>query len=99
MNTLIIAAVAIVIFALAYKFYARKLESLWSVDGEWPTPAHTKYDKVDYVPAKNWLVLFGHHFSAIAGAGPIIGPIIALSIWGWGPAILWAVIGSIFIGG
>ena len=63
------------------------------------TPAHKNYDGVDYVPAKNWLVLFGHHFSSIAGAAPIIGPIIALSIWGWGPTILWIIIGSIFIGG
>jgi len=54
---------------------------------------------VDYVPAKNWLVLFGHHFSSIAGAGPIIGPVIAVMLWGWLPALIWVIVGSIFIGG
>jgi carbon starvation protein len=51
------------------------------------------------VPAKNWFVLFGHHFSSIAGAGPILGPVIACAVWGWGPAILWIILGSIFVGG
>jgi carbon starvation protein len=54
---------------------------------------------VDYIPAKNWLVLFGHHFASISGAGPIIGPVIAVMLWGWLPALLWVVIGTIFIGG
>jgi carbon starvation protein len=53
---------------------------------------------VDYVPAKNWLVLFGHHFSSIAGAGPIVGPVIACCIWGWSPVLLWVVLGTIFFG-
>ena len=61
--------------------------------------AHTKYDGIDYVPARNWLVLFGHHFSSIAGAGPIIGPVIACALWGWLPAIIWIIAGTIFIGG
>lgn len=54
---------------------------------------------MDYVPAKNWLVLFGHHFASIAGAGPIIGPVIAVMLWGWLPAFLWVVAGTIFMGG
>jgi len=99
MNSLFIAILAIIFFFLAYRFYARKLEALWQIDPNLKTPAHTKYDKVDYVPAKNRLVLFGHHFASIAGAGPIIGPVIAVMLWGWLPALLWVVLGAIFIGG
>lgn len=72
---------------------------LWDVDPKRQTPAFSKYDGIDYVPARNWLVLFGHHFSSIAGAGPIIGPVIACILWGWLPALLWVLLGTIFIGG
>ncbi|MDD5553475.1 MAG: carbon starvation protein A, partial [Candidatus Omnitrophica bacterium] len=98
-SSLVIAVPALVLFFLAYKFYAGKLERLWHIDKDRQTPAFSRYDKIDYVPAKNWLVLFGHHFSSIAGAGPIIGPVIAVALWGWLPALLWVVIGTIFIGG
>ncbi|MBN1354513.1 MAG: carbon starvation protein A, partial [Candidatus Omnitrophica bacterium] len=54
---------------------------------------------VDFIPAKHWTVLFGHHFASIAGAAPVIGPILAVSVWGWAPALLWVVLGSVFIGG
>ncbi len=60
------------------------------------TPAHTHYDGVDYIPAKK-SVLFGHHFASIAGAAPIIGPVLAMA-WGWLPAILWVWLGNIFMG-
>jgi len=99
MNSLTIAAVSIFLFLFGYHFYGNRLTKLYGVSESTVTPAHKHYDGVDYVPAKNWLVLFGHHFSSIAGAGPIIGPIIAMSIWGWGPTILWVILGSIFIGG
>jgi len=99
MNSLIIVLITGALFFLAYRFYAKKLESLWSIDPKRSTPAYSKYDSVDYIPAKNWLVLFGHHFASIAGAGPIIGPVIAVILWGWLPALLWVVIGTIFIGG
>ncbi len=99
MNSLVIASIALGLFILAYYFYARKLESLWGIDPKRATPAYTKFDSVDYIPAKNWLVLFGHHFASIAGAGPIIGPVLAVMLWGWLPALLWVVVGSIFIGG
>ncbi|MCM8818814.1 MAG: carbon starvation protein A, partial [Candidatus Omnitrophica bacterium] len=56
-------------------------------------------DGIDYIPAKHYLILFGHHFSSIAGAGPILGPVIAACLWGWGPAFFWIVLGSIFLGG
>ncbi|MBN1912935.1 MAG: carbon starvation protein A [Candidatus Omnitrophica bacterium] len=99
MNSLVIAVITIVLFVLAYRFYARKLEALWQVDAKRSTPAFAKFDSLDYIPAKNWLVLFGHHFSSISGAGPIIGPVIAVILWGWLPAFLWVLLGSIFIGG
>ncbi|MBI5145231.1 MAG: carbon starvation protein A [Candidatus Omnitrophica bacterium] len=99
MNSLLIVIIAGILFFLAYRFYAKKLESLWQIDPKRATPAFSKYDSVDYIPAKNWLVLFGHHFASIAGAGPIIGPVIAVMLWGWLPALLWVVLGTIFIGG
>lgn len=99
MNSLFIVFVAAVSFFWAYKFFAKKLEDLWQIDPKRSTPAYSKYDSVDYVPAKNWLVLFGHHFASIAGAGPVIGPVIAVMLWGWLPALLWVVLGTVFIGG
>lgn len=99
MNSILLMVIALFIFLLGYRFYGRVLEKLFDTNPKNKTPAHTKYDGVDYVPARNWLVLFGHHFSSIAGAGPILGPVIACAIWGWGPAILWIVLGSIFVGG
>lgn len=99
MNSLIIVFIAGILFFLGYRFYAKKLQILWQVDTKRSTPAYSKYDSVDYIPARNWLVLFGHHFASIAGAGPIVGPVIAVMLWGWFPALLWVVIGTIFIGG
>jgi carbon starvation protein len=99
MNSLIIVIIAAILFFWSYRFYAKKLEGLWHIDPKRSTPAFSKYDSVDYIPAKNWLVLFGHHFASIAGAGPIIGPVIAVLLWGWLPPLLWVVVGSIFIGG
>ena len=99
MNSLVIIFLSLAAFITAYIFYGRTIESLWQINPERKTPAETHYDGVDYVPSKNWLVLFGHHFASIAGAGPIIGPVIAVCFWGWGPALLWVVFGSIFLGG
>lgn len=99
MSALFIAALSILIFGLGYLFYGSRLQHLFGADPQRKTPAHTKFDGIDYVPAKHWTVLFGHHFASIAGAGPIIGPVIAVAIWGWGPALLWIVLGTIFIGG
>lgn len=86
------------LFALAYRFYGRFLEKEMELNDSRPTPAHTLCDNVDYVPTSN-MILFGHHFSAIAGAGPIVGPVIAALAFGWLPAVLWIVIGAILIGG
>ncbi len=99
MSSLVVVCIAGVLFFLAYRFYAKKLEGLWQINPQRPTPAVSKYNGVDFVPAKNWLVLFGHHFSSIAGAGPIIGPVIAVVYWGWLPALIWVILGAIFIGG
>jgi carbon starvation protein len=98
MNSLYIVIITLLCFFWAYRFYARRLELLWGIDPKKSTPAFAKYDSVDFVPAKNWLVLFGHHFASIAGAGPIVGPIMAVMLWGWLPALLWVILGSIFIG-
>ncbi len=89
---------SIAFFALAYRFYGRKLAHWIGVSDENITPAHTHKDGVDYVPT-SWLVLFGHHFSSIAGAGPIIGPILAAKMFGWSPALIWILLGAVFIGG
>ncbi len=99
MNSLIIVIITFVFFWWGFRFYGRRLEKLWNIDPKRPTPAYSKYDNVDYIPAKNWLVLFGHHFASIAGAGPIIGPVIACCLWGWLPALIWIILGSVFIGG
>jgi carbon starvation protein len=99
MNSLILALIAIVLFSLGYRFYGRIIEKLWGVDPSRKTPAVEHFDGIDYVPAKHWTVLFGHHFASIAGAGPIIGPVIAAMVWGWFPAVIWLIAGSIFLGG
>ncbi|MFA5005573.1 MAG: carbon starvation CstA family protein, partial [Candidatus Omnitrophota bacterium] len=89
---------ACVIFILAYLKYGAFLKKHFELDNKNHPPSHTMCDGVDYVPAP-MPVLFGHHFSSIAGAGPVIGPIIACIAFGWGPVWLWVIIGSIFIGG
>ena len=94
---IIIILAAIVLLVLGYIFYGSWLAKQWGVDPEKPTPAHELADGVDYVAAKP-AVLMGHHFSSIAGAGPINGPIQA-AIFGWVPVFLWCVIGGIFVGG
>jgi carbon starvation protein len=89
---------AIGAFVLAYIFYGRFLSKKFGLDNGRPTPAHSEYDGMDRVPT-NQAVLLGHHFSSIAGAGPIVGPIVAASAFGWAPTLLWVVLGAIFIGG
>jgi carbon starvation protein len=95
---LILIFVAIIAFVVAYRFYGSFLDRNFDIDTRRRTPAHTNYDGLDYVPART-PVLMGHHFSSIAGAGPIVGPIIAVAFFGWLPAVIWIIVGSIFIGG
>ncbi|MCR5664527.1 MAG: carbon starvation protein A [Oscillospiraceae bacterium] len=97
MNGLLLLIISVAALVCGYIFYGRYLCKQWGVGEGDPTPAHTMEDGVDYVPAKA-PVLMGHHFSSIAGAGPITGPISAAG-FGWLPCILWIVIGGIFFGG
>jgi len=97
MNSLTLLLLGILLFLVAYATYGAYLAKHWGIDNERKTPAHTCRDDIDYCPA-NAKVLLGHHFSSIAGAGPITGPI-AAAIFGWLPVYLWIVIGSIFVGG
>lgn len=96
MNAVVILLVGIAVLVCGYIFYGSWLAKQWGVDSNRTTPAHTEEDGVDYVPAKA-PVLFGHHFSSIAGAGPINGPIQA-AVFGWVPVMLWILIGGIFFG-
>ncbi len=96
MNSVVLILLAIVIFVVAYLTYGRYLAKTWGIDPSRKTPAHELEDGVDYCPAKT-PVLMGHHFSSIAGAGPINGPIQA-AFFGWLPCFLWIVIGGIFFG-
>ena len=100
MNGLVLLILSIAILLCGYVFYGRYLCKKWGVgEAKEPTPAHTMEDGVDYVPAKA-PVLMGHHFSSIAGAGPITGPITAITMgFGWGACALWILIGGIFFGG
>lgn len=84
--------------ALAYRFYGNFLVKRCRLDDSIETPAVSQPDGVDYVPTRA-SILFGHHFSSIAGAGPIVGPIFAAIYFGWLPAWMWIVVGAIFIGG
>lgn len=97
MNAAVILLVSIALLAAGYVFYGSWLAKQWGIDPSQKTPAHELEDGIDYVPAKA-PVLMGHHFSSIAGAGPINGPIQA-AVFGWIPVLLWVIIGGIFFGG
>ena len=97
MNSALLTIISLSIFYLGYKFYSKYIASkIYELDNNQKTPSHEFKDGVDYVPT-NKHVLFGHHFTSIAGAAPIIGPCIAV-YWGWLPAILWIVLGTVFMG-
>jgi carbon starvation protein len=96
-NALAITLIAVSVLIVAYFTYGRFLaHRVFRLDGHRRTPAHTLRDGVDFLPTKT-PVLFGHHFASIAGLGPIVGPAVAV-YWGWLPAILWIVAGSILAG-
>jgi carbon starvation protein len=85
-------------FALGYYFYAKYLaEKIFRLDPNFVTPAHAQEDGVDYVPTRK-VILWGHHFAAVAGASPIVGPAIAV-VWGWLPAFIWVTVGTVFFAG
>lgn len=97
MNALPIIILALGIYAIAYRYYSAFIAAkVLALDDQRTTPAHTMYDGQNYVPTNKW-VLFGHHFAAITGAGPLIGPVLAAQ-FGFLPGLLWLVIG-VCIGG
>lgn len=96
MNILLVLVISLVAFGLGYRFYARRVEKAFEVDGTHLMPSVEMKDDVDYVPTRKF-VLFGHHFASIAGGGPIIGPTVAL-VFGWVPVWLWLVLGTVFVG-
>ncbi|MEM1228487.1 MAG: carbon starvation protein A [Planctomycetota bacterium] len=98
MSTLVVAAVSMVAFVVAYHTYGRFVaQKLFRLQDDEVMPSIQQRDDVDFVPTSRPVVL-GHHFTSIAGTGPIVGPALAV-FWGWLPALLWVVFGSIFIGG
>jgi carbon starvation protein len=98
MNSLLLVAIVVFWLIMAYRLYGKFIERrLVSPNDEAPTPAHAQYDGVDYSPAKT-PVLFGHHFSSIAGAGPIVGPLLGVMYFGWLVSTLWIALGSVFMG-
>jgi carbon starvation protein len=96
MSGILLIIISVVWFVLGYTIYGRFVSNRLGVKPERPTPAHSQTDNVDYVPAKT-PVLLGHHFASIAGAGPIVGPIIAIK-YGWVPVLLWILLGVVFVG-
>lgn len=97
MSLPLLAAIVLVGLALGYRFYGGFIARQYQLDPASRTPAHAHADGVDFVPTRPFY-LFGQHFSAIAAAGPIVGPILACQMYGWLPCILWIGIGVIFIG-
>ena len=97
MNSVLLALFGFLVFFLGFRFYSTWLSKrIFGLDEKIKTPAHEYRDDVDFLPTKKH-ILFGHHFTSIAGAAPIIGPCVA-AYWGWLPAILWVVLGTIFMG-
>ncbi len=98
MKSLILMVVMAILYLIAYNTYGRFLaQKIFRLSPKKKCPSETLRDNVDFVPTKKF-ILFGHHFTSIAGTGPIVGPAIGI-IWGWGPALIWVLVGSIFMGG
>ena len=98
MNSVVLLLVGLAMILAGYFLYSRYLgRRVFRLDPAFVTPAHTERDGIDFVPTNRW-VLWGHHFTSVAGAAPIVGPAIAV-IWGWGPAFLWVTLGTVFFAG
>ncbi|GLI91366.1 carbon starvation CstA family protein [Methylocystis echinoides] len=96
-NAMWLVTAAISVYAIGYRFYSRFIaDTVLGLDARRRTPAHRRNDGLDYVPTDKW-VLFGHHFAAIAGAGPLVGPVLAAQM-GYLPGTLWLLTGVIFAG-
>src|SRR6058998_42445 len=97
MQALYIVIPVVGIFVIAYRYYSAFIAAkVMSLDDARVTPAHTKYDGANFHPMSRW-VLFGHHFAAIAGAGPLVGPVLAAQ-FGYAPGLIWLV-GGVCIAG
>lgn len=97
MLTVLIALGSFVLYIVAYRTYGRFLaRKVFQVDPGRLSPSEELCDGVDFVPSRKELV-FGHHFTSIAGTGPIVGPAVAV-VWGWVPALIWVLVGSIVMG-
>ena len=97
MSSLILIILSIVLYYIAYNTYGRFLaKKIFNVNDKNICPSQSLKDNADFIPTSK-LILFGHHFTSIAGTGPIVGPAIAI-IWGWLPALIWILIGSVFMG-
>src|SRR6188508_269589 len=97
MHALYLVIPALCIGAIAYRYYSAFIAAkVMVLDDSRKTPAHTKYDGANYYPTQRW-VLFGHHFAAITGAGPLVGPVLAAQ-FGWLPGTLWIVVGVVLAG-
>ena len=98
MTPRIMAVIVLILYALFYQFYARRFlaRKVFDLNSEPTTPAHTMRDDIDYVPTNRY-ILFGHHYASVAGLAPMLGPAIAV-IWGWLPALLWVVLGTLMVG-
>lgn len=98
MSAIVLLVVGLGTMFLGYHFYSRFIaEKIYRLDDSRPTPAHELEDGIDFVPT-NKFILWGHHFTSVAGAAPIVGPAIAV-IWGWLPAFLWVTLGTVFFAG
>jgi carbon starvation protein len=98
MNAAVLMLIALVVLTVGYLCYGRLLAKVFGLDPTRRTPAHERFDGNDFVPAKNWWMLFGHHFSSICGAGPIVGVVLAVVYWGWLPSLIWLLVGAIWMG-
>ena len=98
MNSVVLVFIGFAVFFMGYKFYSRYLgKNIYGInDDQIALPSSSLEDGIDYIPTKKH-ILFGHHFTSIAGAAPIIGPCVA-AYWGWLPALLWILIGTVFMG-
>jgi carbon starvation protein len=98
MPAIVVLVVVFAVFFLGWRYYSVYLaDRVYALNDANPTPAHTMEDGIDYIPT-NKHVLFGHHFTSVAGAAPIVGPAIAV-FWGWVPALIWVVLGTVFAAG
>jgi carbon starvation protein len=98
MNAIWLAVIGLAIFLAGWFWYSRYIaERIYQLDPDYVTPANRFKDGIDFVPTRKW-ILWGHHFTSVAGAAPIVGPAIAM-YWGWGPAICWILLGTVFAAG